>query len=466
VKLPYPKNPIINSKYNITYGECLKMTDEEFRDWVYELRDELLKIWDDEEIPPSVGKDEKDIVEDWKKLTDYDVEKFWVEDENYPEYLGFIKNFSKLGSSVNQFFPAMLKTRISGKSMYDYFSNDNLKIDFLRTMVHCFKENNIHYDNPKTKIFPKLFQIFKLGLGQPVVNFNPLTARFLIEKYLSNERLDDTRSPHVSHKSSKMISEFLVFDPCAGWGGRLLGALCSKLPIRYIGIDPNPENYKNNFYHGKYDRIGVGSYECLGRFYVDKTSTKDIRLCRYFENHDSNLDYNFYIKKDTPDGMFVHKRWMAVSVQIDRLNDRPVLGSIDFILTSPPYFDRGLYDNRRPLLKIKNYEDWRKKFLWSIVGNCNSVLKKNRIMVIHFSDIKPGENELEQDTITMCIKQGFDYVGKIGMVMSKIIGFNADAVKNSWFDKNTKTDYKIEPILVFKKIKESYETQKYTYSER
>ena len=33
-----------------------------------------------------------------------------IEDENYPDFKGFIKNFSKSGSSCIQFFPSMFKT--------------------------------------------------------------------------------------------------------------------------------------------------------------------------------------------------------------------------------------------------------------------------------------------------------------------------------------------------------------------
>ena len=35
-----------------------------------------------------------------------------------------IKNYNKQASSVNQFFPTMLKTRVNNGSIYDWFTKD------------------------------------------------------------------------------------------------------------------------------------------------------------------------------------------------------------------------------------------------------------------------------------------------------------------------------------------------------
>ena len=63
-----------------------------------------MNIWDTESIP-SIGISEPKIKERFSKLNDYPIDDFVIEDENYPNYLGIIKNFSKAGSGVNQFFP-------------------------------------------------------------------------------------------------------------------------------------------------------------------------------------------------------------------------------------------------------------------------------------------------------------------------------------------------------------------------
>ena len=74
-------------------------------------------------------------------------------------------------------------------------------------------------------------------------------------------------------------------------------------------------------------------------------------------------------------------------------------------------------------------------------------------MIINIADIKVGNEfiPIEQNTIELALNNNFKYIGKIGMVMSRMIGLNPKDVKNNWFDETTMTDFKVEPILVFKK---------------
>ena len=102
--------------------------------------------------------------------------------------------------------------------------------------------------------------------------------------------------------------------------------------------------------------------------------------------------------------------------------------------------------------KFKDYSDWYDGFLRKMISDSYDQLKVDRYMIINIADIKRGENSyipLEQDTISLAIERGFEYIGKIGMGMTRMIGVNPQKVKNSWFDEETKTDYKTEPILVF-----------------
>ena len=56
--------------------------------------------------------------------------------------------------------------------------------------------------------------------------FPPFHARLLAERFLPDS------------------GDCIVVDPCAGFGGRLLGTLCAKRSdgISYIGTDPNRRN--------------------------------------------------------------------------------------------------------------------------------------------------------------------------------------------------------------------------------
>ena len=492
MKLPTLKSPLLEERYNGTFHGIVEDDIISFVEHITLLKSEILKLWDNQNIPPYIGKSESEIIKSFQKLKSYDVSKFWFEDKNYPTFLGFIKNFVKLGSEVNQFFPYMLKTKINGRSMYDWFSDDELETEFNRIMVRAFKmdgmflftkylklDKNVELDHVKTfenfkskfssknvsyyfekcltpldknesedvylsqsdidylssnklitdydfrnvfevtenekvygyrvriydrheKIFPNLIQVFRLGLGQPPVNFPPLTARFIYEKFLSDLKQD----------------HFTVYDPCSGWGGRLLGSLSSQLNIHYVGTDVNSNNF--------------GCYEALGDFYHKYCGGKMGRV--------ENTYHMFRCGSETIHKMDEFKQYK---------------GKLDLCFTSPPYFNKEIYsqDVEQAINSYPQYKLWKNKFLKQTMSTCYEYLKPNRNLLLNISDIKLNNRvvPLEQDTISIAIDLGFKYVGKIGMVMTRMIGLQPKNLKNSWFDETTMTDYKVEPILIFEK---------------
>ena len=486
MELPISPLDYRNLKTNISYDEIQSLSFEDLSKWVDDLRTELLNIWDTESIPPSIGISEPKIKERFSKLNDYPIDDFVIEDENYPNYLGIIKNFSKVGSGVNQFFPAILKSKVGrGEtkplSMYDFFSDKNLSQDFKFKIVQkvrfdkmylytsylesnnknnlCFirhwkknlddnigyfleptnshdLEGNSHklvidtdllktlqnegvlsqtdmknqdgydvenemnhyfirYYDKSTKVFPNIIQILRLGLSQVAVNFNPLTARLIYEKYLKG-------------------SENIVFDGCMGWGGRLLGSLSSKRKIHYLGCDVNTEN--------------VGSYEKLGEFYNENCGGKNTYEFHYVgaETIHENQDFKKYI------------------------------GKVDLCFTSPPYYNREIYsmDKEQSCFKYETYQEWKEKFLNQMMKNSYELLKTDGFCIINISDIRFGKNEyitLEQDTISIAKNLNFEYLGKWGMCMVRMIGLSPADTKNYWLEMKSQTTYKIENIFVFQK---------------
>ena len=452
-------------------------------DFVDKMRQELLDKWD-EGYPPYIGIKVGEIIERFKKLKDYDISKFFSEDELYQDYDGFLKNFSKMGTGVNQFFPSLLKSRVNGYSIYDYLSNENLWSDFRYTIVqkarfdkmfsyssylmntangndedffldwyktsdnqfwfedYDFNQMNeklerlkvgssfvknlrnevikqvlpynnrlgfnpngdgthftVRYYDKDQPLFPKMFQVLRLGLGQVVTNFSPLTARWIYEKYLGE------LSPQSNYK---------VYDPCAGWGGRLLGSLCSNLPTCYIGTDVNTENR--------------GCYEELGEFYNS--------------NCDGRNTYEIYYEGSEVIG--------------DNSEFQKHINDIDFVFTSPPYFNKEIYsdDVEQSAIKFPNYDDWLRGYLEPTLKTCYDVLKTERYCLINISDVKRQENKfypLEQDCVSAALKVGFEFKGKYGMVMTRPIGLNPKNTRNFWFDVKTQNLYKVESILIFHK---------------
>jgi len=479
---------------NISYDELQNMPLKNLSKWVYGLRDEIITIWDENGTPPLVGKSKQDIVKSFSKLKDYPVENLLVEDSNYPNHIGIIKNFTKLGSPVNQFFPTMYKTRIDRQpSIYDFFSNDNLSSRFLRHIVRNTRMDGMyqfstylrtlngenHYDffknwrnnlkndvgywlegtdpvelgldpvnndkygkkvylrssitkklhkegvlcdedfrnefdfdgtkpqgysiryfDKKQKVFPNLIQIFRIGMGaSTAVNFPPLTARLIYEKYLDDQE------------------QHLVWDMCSGWGGRLLGSLCSNRSIHYIGTEVNSSIWKN--------------YDELGNFYNKNTGGKNT--------------------------------WEIFKVGCEEIHKNKSFqnkykGKLSLCFTSPPYFGREIYslDKEQSCLKYPNYRDWKNGFLKPMIKNCWDYLKPNSHLILNIADTKMGDKDfipLEQDSITLALKMGFDFVGTLPMLMVRMIGLQPTISKNNYFDEKTKTLSKMEPILVFHKGK-------------
>ena len=137
--MPHFKTDIHKLKSNITFDKLQGMEFDELKVFIDNMRTEILSMWDSENKPPVIGKKESDIIKSFSQLKNYPVENLFYKDKNYPQFEGLIKNFTKLASPVNQFFPDMLKTRINGRSMYDWFSNKNLSTEFRRILVRTLR---------------------------------------------------------------------------------------------------------------------------------------------------------------------------------------------------------------------------------------------------------------------------------------------------------------------------------------
>jgi len=87
-------------------------------------------------------------------------------------------------------------------------------------------------------------------LCQYAVNFPPLTARLIWERYTND------------FKDKDIIN---IWDPSSGWGGRLLGALSVKSDrnIHYIGTDPNQDHTLPD---------GTTKYDNFAEFYNTKSN--------------------------------------------------------------------------------------------------------------------------------------------------------------------------------------------------
>ena len=78
----YEKSSILDSKINITYDELFRKGDDELDEWIEEVRQYVIKEWDEKGIPPLVGQSIKDIIKSFKKLREYDIYGFVEKDDD------------------------------------------------------------------------------------------------------------------------------------------------------------------------------------------------------------------------------------------------------------------------------------------------------------------------------------------------------------------------------------------------
>ena len=270
----------------------------------------------------------------------------------------------------------------------------------------------IRYYHLSKRLFPSAFQIFRLSLNsQPAVNFPPLTARLLYEKCTDHIEQDEPLN---------------IYDPSAGWGGRILGAMASMKRIHYIGTDPNTDNY--------IDELGKSRYEYVADF---------------FNEHGLETNPFWEEEKNT------YHVFQEGSEHIGNHPDfQQYKGKLDLVFTSPPYFDREQYsdDDAQSFKSYPLYHDWRDNFLRPTLENAYNSLKSDRYLLWNIADIKIGKSTfhpLEQDSIDIIESLGGECKGKLKMLMASMIGVDQSNVKNSVAVDGVTQKY--EPIFIFYK---------------
>jgi len=166
---------------------------------------------------------------------------------------------------------------------------------------------------------------------------------------------------------SKMVTKGakIVLDPCAGWGGRLLGAVANG--AHYIAFDPNPETFKN-----------------LNRM-VD----------------------------------FLDIRANVTLICDDALNmDSYNLPKVDVILTSPPYFDLEVYcaDPKQSITDCATYKVWEENFLTPLIHKAIAHLNPNGKSCWNVA--KFGANDMWASVEKAHLEKGFTKVDTFDNVSS------------------------------------------------
>jgi hypothetical protein len=243
----------------------------------------------------------------------------------------------------------------------------------------------IRYYKLGQKIFPLGLKTFRVSFCQYAVNFPPLTARYLYERY----------TEHIKDQD-----EINIYDPSMGWGGRILGAMAVKddRNIQYIGTDPNTD-------HNLPD--GSTKYSNLADFYNTRTNRAN--------------------------SLFPHTNKYAIfQLGSEVIGNDPDFqkyrGKLDMVFTSPPYFAKEIYsdDPEQSAHKFDSYDTWRDGFLRPTLKTAVEFLRSDRYLLWNIANCI-FDNEtlpLETDSRNILEELGMEYVETLKMSLSTMPGGN------------------------------------------
>jgi len=173
--------------------------------------------------------------------------------------------------------------------------------------------------------------------SQVAGQFNPCFAKYYINKYCAGAS---------------------VFDPCAGWGGRLCGA--ASLNKSYYGIEPYTKTYESL----KEMAVWIkGNTDCLSEICISNGVAED-------DSFFSGLLF-------------------------------------DMAITSPPYFNKERYCNEdtQSYIRYPHYEDWKIKFFKKMILNVFNRLKIGSYFILNIADV--NDYSLVLDAILIAKEIGF-----------------------------------------------------------
>lgn len=205
-------------------------------------------------------------------------------------------NGKKAGEKISMLFnPHRYSTATKGsKSIVEAFNDDSFLSGLARATL--FKES---------KVKELLYQVLQLGINgiQYVNEFPPFVARNF---YLN--------------QNAKTI-----LDPCAGWGGRMIGA--ASIGSFYHGFEPSTRTYRGLVQLGNFLKTFRNGFD----FRIENIPFEDAELSKHY----------------------------------------------DFALTSPPYYDTEIYSDEETnsCNRYKDYSEWETGFYLPMIKNVISHTK-------------------------------------------------------------------------------------------
>lgn len=270
------------------------------------------------------------------KYTDQQLRTDWKNLYKWNSNDDYINSTSRIGMKLcEHFFPNFYDIENNrGKSFSNLWTKENLE-KILRW-------------NRKSHSTPYLSELkrgiyFCCGVSKSTM-FRPQMAKLLC----------------IKHKPK------IVFDPCAGWGGRMLGVVASGAD--YIAFEPNTKTYNGLVELSKF--LGIENKVRL--------------IC------DDALKMNEYS-----------------------------IPKVDMILTSPPYFDLEIYthEETQSIKNTPNYDTWNNSFLIPLIEKCLSHLNDDGVSCWNVGKVS-GQNMFE-DVCNAHMKMNYNKVASFSVISSK-----------------------------------------------
>jgi len=193
--------------------------------------------------------------------------------------------------------------------------------------------------------------------AQSVSNFRPSASRAIYDKYGGSG---------------------VTWDPSAGFGGRLLGAISSPTIKKYIACEPSTKTYE-----------GLCNMEKLAgdtKIELHKIGSEDFKLDE----------------------------------------------DVDLVFTSVPYFNTEIYSDEetQSCNKFPVYRDWLDGYLYKTLMSIPSVIKKGGYLIINIANTRNAPNLVADFKQIMKNKKGVELVETLKLSLSLInkVGFKYEPV--------------------------------------
>lgn len=258
-------------------------------------------------------------------------------------------------------------------SMKARFNHDN---KLKRAIKLCY----VHRDEGEESVVPRnLRRALELVNGGTIQNFKPMNARAVWE-YICPTMWGN------------------VLDFSSGYGGRMLGAMTSRMAYNYTGIDPNTRTFQG--------------LQALGQLLDEEGQGRGFSMnCMPSEEFD------------------------------------PEPGYYDAAFSSPPYFNLETYTDEptQCMNRYNNLDLWFDGYVAPTLKMIHKGLAPDAIYAVNIADYKNGKESfaIVDRWKQLSEKVGFKYVEQIDMLLNVRPGVGNNKLEKA---------YKSEGIYIFKKV--------------